>query len=55
MQQVVIDRFRIIPAPMTGIGWVSVQMWIDISAKYEHVATFRSRTEAQEYIERTSI
>ena len=50
MQKVTIDRYRIVSAPLTGIGWVAVQEWDDENGEYKHVATFRSRDEANEFI-----
>ena len=51
MQKVTIDRYRIVPAPLTGIGWVAVQEWDDETGEYKHVSTFRSKDEANEFIE----
>lgn len=47
MQKVTIDRFRIVPAPMTGIGWVAVQEWDDKIGEYKHLSTFRTSEEAE--------
>jgi hypothetical protein len=55
MQQVTIDRFRIVPAPLTGIGWVAVQEWDRVMAQYEHYATFRSMSEAATFINRNGL
>ncbi len=37
MQKVTIDRNRIVPALLTGIGWVAVQEWDDEAGEYKHV------------------
>jgi len=50
MQKISIDRHRIVPAPMTGIGWVAVQGWSDEAGEYRHVTTCRSRDEAASFI-----
>jgi len=50
MQKVTIDRYRVVPAPQTGIGWVAVQEWNDASGEYKHVSTHRGRDEAEAYI-----
>lgn len=50
MQKVTIDKYRVVPAPQTGIGWVAVEAWDDAAGKYRHVSTFRSRDEAEFYI-----
>lgn len=50
MQQVTIDKFRIVPASLTGIGWVAVQEWDNNSGEYRHVACFRSKAEAVIFI-----
>lgn len=50
MNKVSIDRFRIVPAPLTGIGWVAVQEWDDTVGAYRHIATYRSREEAESFI-----
>jgi hypothetical protein len=52
MQKVTIDRFRIVPAPQTGIGWVAVQEWDDTAGEYKHVSTFRNRDEAKLFSKR---
>lgn len=44
-----IEEYRIVPAPLTGIGWYAVQMWNGY--EYEHVSTFRSVEQAQEFID----
>lgn len=51
-QTVTIDRFRTVPAPLAGIGWVAVERWDDTAGRYVHVSTFRSQTEAGGFIER---
>ena len=51
MGQILIDRFRIVPAPMTGIGWVAVQEWDLKSGAYKHYSSHRTITEAEEFIE----
>lgn len=50
MQKVTIDRYRIVPAPQTGIGWVAVQEWDGVMGEYKHYATFRSMGEAEALI-----
>jgi len=50
MQKVTIDKFRIVQAPQTGIGWVAVQEWNDDDGEYRHVSTFRSKDEAESCI-----
>lgn len=52
MNQVVINRHRIVAAPLTGIGWLAVQVWNDSVGMYKHLSTFRSRDEAEAFIER---
>lgn len=54
MLKVSIDKYRIVSAPLTGIGWVAVQIWNDASGEYFHLATFRSRDEANFFIEEKS-
>lgn len=54
MQQVAIDKYRIVSAPLTGIGWVAVQQWDADMAKYRHVLTLRSRIEAEKFISSNS-
>ena len=49
MQKVMIDRYRIVPAPQTGIGWVTVQEWNDAVGEYKNVSTFRTRKEAKRF------
>lgn len=51
MNKVTIDRFRIVPAPLTGIGWVAVQEWDADAGGYRHVSTFRGRDEAEIYLQ----
>jgi len=53
MQKISIDKYRIVPAPMTGIGWVAVQVWDDESGEYRHVASFRSKDKSEEFINNT--
>lgn len=50
MQKISIDKYRIVPAPLTGIGWVAVQEWDSDKGEYRHVATFRSKDETTEFI-----
>jgi hypothetical protein len=50
MNRITIDRFRIVPAPLTGIGWVAVQEWDNNSGEYKHVGTFRSRDEVSIFL-----
>ena len=54
MQQVTIDRFRVVPAPLTGIGWVAVQVWDEEIGEYRHVTTCRTKDEADVYISNNS-
>lgn len=54
MQKVSIDKYRIVPAPLTGIGWVAVQEWDSDRGEYLHVATFRSEDEANAFIDNKS-
>ncbi len=49
MSTISIEEYRIVPAPLTGIGWYAVQMWNGY--EYEHVSTFRSVEQAQEFID----
>jgi hypothetical protein len=51
MQKVTIERYRIVPAPQTGIGWVAVQFWDDAAGEFKNVSTFRSRDEAESFID----
>ena len=51
MQKVSIDTYRIVPAPLTGIGWVAVQEWDSDRGEYKHVTTFRSQDEANTFID----
>ena len=51
MQQVTIDKYRIVPAPTTGIGWVSVEVWDNPAGQYKHLSTYRSQSEADTFIE----
>lgn len=51
MQKVSIDRHRIVPAPLTGFGWVAVQEWDSGRGEYKHVTTFRSGDEANVFID----
>ena len=51
MQKVSIDKYRIVPAPLTGIGWVAVQEWDSGRGEYRHVTTFRSQDEANAFID----
>lgn len=53
MQKVSIDKYLIVPAPLTGIGWVAVQKWN--SGEYRHFASFRSEDEANEFINRSEL
>jgi hypothetical protein len=53
MQKVFIDKYRIVPAPQTGIGWVAVQEWDGDRGEYRHVATFRSEDEANVFINKS--
>jgi len=51
MKFIEIPVYRIVPAPITGIGWVAVERWNDVLGRYGHVSTFRSETQAEEFIE----
>lgn len=55
MLKVTIDRYRIVLAPQTGIGWVAVQEWNDETGEYRHVSTYRSKDEAESYLCREQI
>ena len=46
-----IPRLRIVPAPITGIGWYAVQRYSVPRGVYEHVSTFRGEATAQEFID----
>jgi len=37
METIVIDKYRIVPAPLTGIGWVAVEAWYVITGEYKGV------------------
>ena len=50
-QTVTINRFRTVPANLTGIGWVAVQQWDNEAGNYVHMASFRSETEADRFKE----
>lgn len=50
MLKVTINKYRIVQAPQTGIGWVAVQQWDDFAGKYRHVSTHRSGDEANDLI-----
>ena len=39
-----------VPAPLTGIGWVAVQRWDEKAGEYRHMVTLRSQGEAEEFI-----
>ena len=41
--------YRVVPSPMTGIGWYSVQKWN--GSEYKHLSTFRSESMAYEFIQ----
>ena len=47
METIIIDKYRIVPAPLTGIGWVAVEAWNAITGGYRHVSTHRSIEEAK--------
>ncbi len=53
MQKVTIDRYRIVQAPQTGIGWVAVQEWDDAIGEYRHVSICRSMGETEAFIIRS--
>jgi len=48
--QTSIPVFRIVPAPLTGIGWVALQRWDQGHGEYRHLATFRTTEEANKFI-----
>lgn len=50
MSKITIDRFRIVPAPLTGIGWVAVQEWNISAGEYRHVATYRDEEGAKFFV-----
>lgn len=50
MINLTIDKYRIVPAQLTGIGWVAVQEWDAVSGKYMHIATYRSEGNAEAFI-----
>jgi hypothetical protein len=50
MGKVTIARYRTVPAPLTGIGWVAVQEWDNVAGAYAHKSTHRSQTEAEDFI-----
>ncbi|GEM_PF-3585613 len=50
MNKISIKKHRIVAAPLTGIGWVAVQVWHDDAGEYRHVATYRSKDEAVSFI-----
>jgi hypothetical protein len=50
MQTITINRYRIVPAPSTGIGWVAVQEWNGTAGAYVHLSTHRSQSDAEAYI-----
>jgi hypothetical protein len=50
METIVIEKYRIVPAPATGIGWVAVQAWNGIVGAYEHLSTHRTKGEADGFI-----
>lgn len=52
MKKILIDKFRIVPAPLTGFGWVAVHEWNGTACEYRHVSTFRSMAEAHIYVEK---
>ena len=52
MKFIEIPLYRIVPAPLTGIGWVAVEMWDSVFGRYVHLSTFRSAELAEEFIER---
>lgn len=50
MQKITIDRYRIVPAPQTGIGWVAAQEWDCMTGEYRNVSIFRCKEEAESFI-----
>jgi hypothetical protein len=50
METIVIEKYRIVPAPMTGIGWVAVEAWNVITGGYRHLSTHRSIEDAKNFI-----
>lgn len=54
MQKITIDKYRVVPAPLTGIGWVAVHEWNCEIGEYKHMASFRSKDEAHAFINEIS-
>jgi len=52
MKCIEIPLYRIVPAPLTGIGWVAVEIWSPGLGKYVCLSTFRSSDLAEEFIQR---
>ena len=50
MNEQTIKKRKIVSAERTGFGWVAVEKWDDARGEYKHVSTFRSVTEAEEFI-----
>lgn len=50
MEKITIDKYRIVPAPTTGIGWVAVQSWDNVVGAYKHISTHRSESESKDFI-----
>lgn len=50
MEMISICRFRIVTAPLTGIGWVAVQEWDNICEAYTHISSHRTKAEADSFI-----
>lgn len=55
MNKISIDRYRIVPAPLTGIGWVAVQEWDDDAGEYLVYYSVRSFKSATENIDRKTV
>lgn len=47
-----INEFRIVYAPMTGIGWVAVEKWDNEKGEYKHYSLFRTISSAEEFIKK---
>jgi DNA (cytosine-5)-methyltransferase 1 len=49
-QTVQISKYRIVPAPATGLGWVAVEQWSEDDERYMHISTHRTPGEAENFI-----
>ena len=52
MKFIKIPLYRIVPAPLTGIGWVAVEKWNSETGSYKFIDLCRSTGAAEEVIER---